>query len=112
MSFGDDTESSVLKACTALLDVRGLLWFRSQSTPAPLPGGGFRRYTGLRGLADLVVVLPPDGRALFVECKSPRGRVRPEQQLFLDRAARDGAEVCVIWDVGQLDRLLAELLGG
>lgn len=39
----------------------------------------------IRGVPDISGVLP-DGRALFIEVKAPKGRASPEQVVFLDNA--------------------------
>lgn len=36
-----------------------------------------------KGYSDLSGVRRADGRAVFVECKTPTGRVRPEQEQFI-----------------------------
>lgn len=36
-----------------------------------------------KGYSDLSGVRRSDGRAVFIECKTPTGRVRPEQERFL-----------------------------
>jgi hypothetical protein len=47
---------------------------------------------GLRvGSSDLVAVLAPLGRAVFLELKSPTGRLAPEQVTFLQRMRELGA---------------------
>jgi len=38
----------------------------------------------IRGISDILGILP-DGRFLAVEVKTKKGRVSPEQQVFLDR---------------------------
>ena len=46
------------------------------------------------GVPDLVLV--HEGRALFFEVKSPAGRLRPAQKLFLETAAKAGAKTAVV----------------
>lgn len=48
--------------------------------------------TGLpKGFSDLFGFRIPDGKAFFIEVKSPTGRIRPEQQNFIDRMRENGA---------------------
>lgn len=47
-----------------------------------------------RGWPDITAVLP-EGRALFIECKSTIGRVRPEQKAMHDILEAQGAIVIV-----------------
>lgn len=46
------------------------------------------------GIPDIIGTLP-GGQALYVEVKRPGGKVRPEQQTFLDRHSKAGA-VCMV----------------
>lgn len=50
----------------------------------------FRKNCTLKGVADIIGVLPADGRILCIELKSKTGRVSPEQKIFLDQIERDG----------------------
>lgn len=44
-----------------------------------------------RGVPDLICVLPPSGRACYIEVKTPTGKVRSEQEEFLTRVRDAGA---------------------
>jgi hypothetical protein len=56
------------------------------------------------------LLLLPDGKGmLFVEVKSPTGRVREAQQITFDRIRSQGYRVDVVHDYEQIDTLLAEL---
>ena len=44
-----------------------------------------------RGIPDLICVLPPGGRACYIEVKTPTGKVSPEQEEFLIKARAAGA---------------------
>lgn len=50
------------------------------------------KYDG-KGFPDLVLVRPP--RLIFVELKSDTGKIRPDQQWWLDRLTGTAAEVYV-----------------
>ena len=55
---------------------------------------GNRRHfdTGLpKGFSDLFGFRIPDGRAFFIEVKSQTGKVRPEQQNFIEQMRSNGA---------------------
>lgn len=114
-------ESAVLKDCLRyLITVRGLLAWRANQIPVPLPGGkGFRKFAGRRGVSDILAILPagrdplgeemPPGRMLAVETKSDTGRLRPDQAVFLDAVNRSGGLGLVVRSVGELiDGLQAE----
>lgn len=58
------------------------------------------------GWPDISGVLPPAGRAFFIECKSARGRLRPGQQALLEKLAAAGALVIV---ARSLDEVIAAI---
>jgi len=106
-------ESTVLRDCLHYLTtVRGLLAWRANQIPAPLKGGGFRRFAGLKGVSDILALLPTGrdaigdeiapGRLLAVETKSDTGRLSPEQAAFLDAVNRGGGLGLVVRCVGDL----------
>ena len=63
-------------------------WAERQNSGAANVGGRFVRF-GWPGCADVLGQLR-DGRFLAVECKSPTGRLRPEQAVFLERIRASG----------------------
>lgn len=99
------TEASVLRACLDLLTVRKVMHWRANQIPVPLKGGGYRKFTGLRGVSDILCVLP-GGRLLAIEVKSATGRLRKEQQHFLNRVNSLGGIGIVVRDVRELDMVL------
>jgi hypothetical protein len=97
--FGFDTAPAVRhydrKEAAALAEVLQALrnhsavaWCERQNTGAAKVGERFIRF-GWRGCSDLLGMLK-DGRLLAVECKAPKGRVRPEQAEFLSLVRRFG----------------------
>jgi len=66
---------------------------------------GTKRFVrfGKKGMPDIHGYLN-DGRALYVECKSATGRLRPEQVAFLERAERCGCVVVVARSVDDLQK--------
>lgn len=44
-----------------------------------------------KGFTDLFGVRKSDGKAVFIEVKTPTGRVRPEQDKFIRQMQRNGA---------------------
>lgn len=63
-------------------------WAERQNTGAANVGGRFIRF-GWRGCSDVIGQLK-DGRLLAVECKAPKGRMRPAQVEFLSLVRRFG----------------------
>ena len=59
------------------------------------------------GFPDLVLVRPP--RILFAELKTQGGRVRPEQQVWLDGLGRCGDVETFLWRPADWDSILETL---
>jgi hypothetical protein len=95
-------ESAVLSACLRLLTLRRVLHWRNAAVPVPLKGGGYRRYSGLRGLADICFLLPPRGRLVACECKSSVGRQSADQRTFQRAVEAAGGLYLLVDDVRKL----------
>src|SRR5437763_15393765 len=101
-------ESDVLAGCLQWLQLAGVWCWRQNQGAIPLPGGGFRRFTGLKGVSDVLGILPQTvqllgeanpvtfGNLLAVETKRPGEKLRPEQEEFLHRVNQlGGVGLCV-----------------
>ena len=71
-------------------------WAQRQNTGAAKVGGRFIRF-GWRGCSDVIGMMK-DGRLLAVECKAPKGKLRPEQKEFLSLVRRFGGVAFVAQD--------------
>lgn len=100
-------ESDVLKACLDYLKYRGFFIWRQNQGAIPTADGGFRRFAGLRGVSDILGVLPA-GRFLAVEVKRPGGKKSPEQDAFLSRVAELGGFASCVSSVEELASDLKE----
>jgi hypothetical protein len=100
-------ESDVLSGCLAWLQLNGVWCWRQNQGAIPLPGGGFRRFVGLKGVSDILGILPQTvrladesapvtfGNLLAVETKRPGEKLRPEQEAFLRQVnERGGVALC------------------
>ena len=116
-------EKDVLSACLQWLRMKGVWCWRQNQGAIPLEGGGYRRFVGLKGVADILGILPQTvrvvgddapvtfGNLLAVETKRLGEHPRPEQADFLRQVnERGGVGVCV-HSVGELEELLAPYLG-
>lgn len=113
-------ENAVQRACLEYLTkVRGWTAWRSNQIPARLPGGGYRRFAGLRGVSDILCVVPVTvdvvgrgrmvyGVLLAVEAKSSRGKLRPEQVTFKEAVEAAGGVYVVARCVGDLVEALGK----
>ena len=61
------------------------------------------------GFPDLVMAR--EGRTIFAELKSQRGRVRPEQQRWLDELAKTPGTEVYLWRPSDLDSIIQMLMG-
>jgi hypothetical protein len=98
------TESSVLSACLAYLRLRRIVHWRANTGAMSAGSGAGRRFIrfGPKGQPDVFVVVPTHGRLLAIECKSERGRLRPEHSVFLRNLQAAGALAVVVRDVAEL----------
>jgi VRR-NUC domain-containing protein len=81
-------------------------WRVSHSRPARTAQGWRTPVQGHIGAPDLL--LARAGRVLCVELKSDRGRLRPDQRVWLDHLGEHGR----IWRPADLDTVLHELKRG
>jgi len=101
-------ESDVLSGCLQWLTLQGVWCWRQNQGAIPLPGGGFRRFVGLKGVSDILGILPQTvrvietaapvtfGNLLAVETKRPGEKLRAEQEEFLRQVnQRGGIGLCV-----------------
>ena len=66
--------------------------------------------TGLpKGFSDLFGFRKSDGRAVFIEVKSPTGRLRPEQENFIRKMQVYGALAGVARNVEDARRIIMEV---
>lgn len=83
-----------------LLEHQGkLLFWRQNNTPTfDQARGIYRKATGpghRPGVPDLIAVLKPSGRAMFIEVKAHKGVVSPDQKMLLNALGEAGA-LCVV----------------
>lgn len=105
------TETELVKACIKWLKLSGIYVWRNNTGGRPWTDakGKSRLMTfGLKGSADIIGVMPPRGRALFVECKTKGGKQSIDQQLFESFVRGCGALYIVAYDLGELMRAVDE----
>jgi hypothetical protein len=99
-------ESAVLKACLELLTLKRIWHWRQNAGAIPLKDGGYRKFVGLKGIADVLCVLSPQGRLLGIEVKAASGKLRPDQRAFGERLKAAGGLYCVVRNVRELQTFL------
>ena len=80
--------AALVEVLKALRAHPAVSWAERQNTGSARIGGRFARF-GWPGCSGVLGMLR-DGQFLAVECKSPTGRLRPEQAAFLERIAGAG----------------------
>jgi hypothetical protein len=116
-------ESDVLAGCLQWLQLAGVWCWRQNQGAIPLPGGGFRRFTGLKGVSDILGILPQTvrvqdetapvtfGNLLAVETKRPGEKLRPDQEAFLRKVNELGGIGVCVHSVDELMEKLRPYLG-
>lgn len=59
-----------------------------------------------KGMPDRLVLLPPDGRVVWVEMKRKGGRLSEMQKYQHARLRKRGAEVVVLWTKAEVDEFI------
>src|SRR3990167_8685640 len=96
--------------------VQALIFFKAAGVVSyHCPNGEYRnkraasklKAMGTRpGVPDLCFVLPPDGRAAYLELKTPKGKLSKEQKHFRDEAVAAGAK----WATANTPEMAADIL--
>ena len=118
-----DRESDVLSGCLQWLRLKGVWCWRQNQGAIPVRGGGFRRFVGLKGVADILGVLPRTvcvagearpvtfGNLLAVEAKRVGENLRADQEEFLRRVNELGGVGVCVHSVRELEERLRPYLG-
>ena len=100
------SESDVQASCLAYLRARRIFHWRQNSGAFMAKSGNWVKCCSIKGVSDILGVLP-DGRFLAVECKSEAGgRLSPEQREFLMNVNANGGLGLVVRSVGELAEAL------
>lgn len=106
----DKPEAAAL--CEVLKALRAhpaVIWCERMNSGAARVGGRFIRF-GFTGCPDVLGQLR-DGRLLGVEVKAPKGKLRPEQAVMLERIADAGGVAFVAHDCRDVIRELVKAGG-
>lgn len=93
-------EGAILKTIEEGLRLSGALVFRMRNVPVPIRLG--KKIVALRhaepstlGMADLLVVFPPEGEHVWIEVKQPGKYQRPDQKRFAEKIEKAGGKYIV-----------------
>lgn len=100
-------EADVQRVLTDALSARGWRWVHFR--PARTKDGWRTAFTGATGFPD--VIAARDGRMLALECKGSRGRVTPDQALWLGKLGAVPGVQTMIVTPENLDEALEVIAG-
>lgn len=104
------TETDLVRACLDYLKARRIFAWRANTTGVWDPAiKRFRIFGGLKGVADIMAVLPPHGRILCCETKVGRNKLSPHQAAFGAGVQAAGGVYLVCRSVDDLIAALAEV---
>jgi hypothetical protein len=94
----------------ALGDQPGVILWRNSTGVARAASGHHVRYGLAVGSADLIGIV--DGRFVALEVKSDSGRLRPEQELYLELVRKHGGFAAVVRDGAEALAAIARCRAG
>ena len=94
----------------ALGDLPGVVMWRNSTGVAQAASGHHVRYGLAVGSADLIGIV--DGRFVALEVKSGSGRLRPEQELYLELVRKHGGFAAVVRDGAEALEAIARCRAG
>lgn len=104
------TEGRIQDEVRLALNHPDAVWWRNNVGAYQLPSGGMLRYgIGNPGGADLVGMFR--GRAVFVEVKTPIGRLSAHQRTFQALVTKKGGVYAVVRSADDARALIADLEG-
>lgn len=93
-------ETALVKSCLQYLQAKGIVAWRN-NTGGVKVDKRFVRF-GQPGSADILGILPPDGRLVAVECKCGRNEPTELQRDWLQRVAGAGGLALVVYSLDEL----------
>ncbi|MEW6439227.1 MAG: hypothetical protein AB1508_18915 [Pseudomonadota bacterium] len=101
-------ETALVRACLHYLHIRGVVAWRANTGANTYESKGTRRFVrfGPKGQADIMGVMPPNGRALAIECKMRNRPTTAQQRAFLEHVRAAGGLSAVVHDVEELSAVL------
>jgi hypothetical protein len=94
-------------ACLKYLKRRGILAWNNPTGAARIAPDRWLHF-GKKGSADIIGLIPPDGKFLAVETKALDGRLSPEQKQFLDEIRGLGGLAVTVRGWRELDAALRD----
>jgi hypothetical protein len=107
MGKSDTPENRVKAGVMKYLKLRRIYCWSNPSGAVRIRPGKFMSF-GKKGSADIIGLLPPDGKFLAVEVKSMTGRASPEQREFLEAIKQQGGVAVVATSYRDVEAALRE----
>jgi penicillin-binding protein-related factor A (putative recombinase) len=106
-------EKQIENSILSYLKMRNLFFWKNDSVGVyDVKKGVYRRKTSIHrkvGVADIIGVV--NGRAVFIEVKSPKGKLSPGQIQFLEEAKQNGAITIVARSIEDVEHVLGDIYG-
>jgi hypothetical protein len=107
MSSSDTLENRVKTEVLKYLKLRQIKAWSNPSGAVRIRPGKFMSF-GKKGSADIIGLLPPNGKFLAVETKAPDGRLSPERKQFLAGIREQGGVAVIARSWTDVDQVLRE----
>lgn len=101
-------ETTILKQTMIEASKLGLVVFRNNVGMLPDKNGRMVQYGLCKGSSDLIGFDRDSGFFVAIECKTDKGVLTKEQQIFIDTVKKSGGFSCVIRDAKKLKIILDE----
>jgi len=100
------SEATIQTAVLKYLHQQGHFCWRQNNLAVYDPKlGQYRAHTGLKGVSDIMCILPPTGQFVGIEVKTGKGAVSVDQLLFERRCRKVGARYHVVRSVDDVKEL-------
>lgn len=107
-----DLLAAVKEHLTLLQNMRKLAFTRIHVMPVLRQTGkkvSYSKNADMKGFSDLEIILPPHGRAAYIELKRPGGKRTPEQVAFQRARAEMGCPCAFVENFDEYVRFLISL---
>ena len=103
------TETQLVKAVREMLDYKRIPNVRVHSGVAHGVKGGFMHFANT-GAPDILAFIPPNGRAVCIECKVGSNSPTPNQREWLQKADNAGAATMIVRGINEATEKVETLL--
>jgi penicillin-binding protein-related factor A (putative recombinase) len=106
-------EKQIENSILSYLKLRGLFFYKQETVGIfDSKKGVYRRKNSIHrkvGVSDIIGVI--NGRAVFIEVKSAKGKLSPGQVQFLEEAKQNGAITIVARSIEDVEHVLGDIYG-